>query len=37
VVNEPIPEAMLHAGDVLLIAGRGERVAALARLWDPGR
>ncbi len=37
VVNEPIPEAMLHAGDVLLVAGRGERVAALARLWEPGR
>ncbi|MFY0527698.1 potassium channel family protein [Archangium gephyra] len=37
VVNEPIPEAMLHAGDVLLVAGRGERVASLARLWDPGR
>jgi Trk K+ transport system NAD-binding subunit len=37
VVNEPIPEAMLNAGDVLLVAGRGERVAALARLWDPGR
>lgn len=37
VVNEPIPEAMLSAGDVLLIAGRGERVASLARLWEPGR
>ncbi|REG14167.1 trk system potassium uptake protein TrkA, partial [Archangium gephyra] len=37
VVNEPIPEAMLSVGDVLLVAGRGERVAALARLWDPGR
>ena len=37
VVNEPIPEAMLHAGDVLLVAGRGERVASLARLWEPGR
>ena len=34
VVNEPIPEAMLHPGDVLLVAGRGERVAALARLWE---
>lgn len=37
VVNEPIPEAMLHPGDVLLVAGRGERVASLARLWDPER
>jgi trk system potassium uptake protein TrkA len=35
-VNEPIPEAMLHAGDVLLVAGRGERIADLARLWEPG-
>jgi len=34
VVNKPVPEAM---GDVLLVAGRGERVASLARLWDPGR
>ena len=32
-----IPEAMLHAGDVLLVAGRGERVASLPRLWDPER
>ncbi len=37
VVNEPIPEAMLTAGDVLLVAGKGERVAALARLWEPER
>jgi trk system potassium uptake protein TrkA len=35
IVNEPVPEAMLSAGDVLLVAGRGERVAALARLWEP--
>lgn len=34
-VKEPTPEATLHAGDVLLVAGRGERVAALAKLWDP--
>jgi trk system potassium uptake protein len=37
VVNEPIPEAMLSAGDVLLVAGRGDRVAGLARLWEPAR
>jgi trk system potassium uptake protein TrkA len=34
-VNEPIPEAMLHEGDLVLVAGRSERVAALAQLWDP--
>lgn len=34
-VSEPTPEATLHAGDVLLVAGRTERVAALAQLWDP--
>lgn len=34
-VREPIPEAPLSVGDVLLVAGRGERVAALARLWEP--
>jgi trk system potassium uptake protein len=35
VVSEPIPEALLSAGDVLLVAGRAERVAALAERWDP--
>ncbi|MDY7225477.1 potassium channel family protein [Hyalangium rubrum] len=34
-LNEPIPEAMLNGGDVLLVAGKAERVAALARLWEP--
>jgi trk system potassium uptake protein TrkA len=34
-ITEPVPETMVSAGDVLLVAGRDERVEALARLWDP--
>ncbi|MBN1208863.1 MAG: TrkA family potassium uptake protein [Myxococcaceae bacterium] len=35
VITEPVPESMLSAGDVLLVAGRDERVEALARRWEP--
>jgi trk system potassium uptake protein TrkA len=32
---EPGPESVVQQGDVLLVAGRGERVAVLAKQWEP--
>jgi trk system potassium uptake protein TrkA len=34
---EPQPESVLQEGDTLLVAGRSERVAALAQQGEPGR
>ncbi len=34
-IHEPLPDALLNTGDVLLVAGKAERVEALARLWEP--